>query len=108
MVPTLMVKNLTAMQETCVQSLNLMEMGQWDNLLMEQSHGEGNCYLLQFLPGEFQGQWSLAAMVKNLHTNAGEAREAGSISVSTRPPGVRNGNPYQYFSLENSMDRGAW
>ena len=25
-----------------------------------------------------------------------------------RSPGEENGNPLQYFFLENSMDRGAW
>ena len=33
----------------------------------------------------------------------------GSIPGSGRFPGVvGNGNPFQYFCLENSMDRGAW
>ena len=31
-----------------------------------------------------------------------------SISGSERYPEVRNGNPLQYYSLENSLDRGAW
>jgi len=25
-----------------------------------------------------------------------------------RSPGERNGNPLQYYCLENPMDRGAW
>ena len=33
---------------------------------------------------------------------------AGSIPGSRRSPGEGNGNPLQYSSLENSMDRGAW
>ena len=32
----------------------------------------------------------------------------GSIRGSGRPPGERNGNPLQYFCLENPMDRKAW
>ena len=48
------------------------------------------------------------AVVKNLPANAREARDAGSISGSGKSPGVRNGNPLQYSSLKNSMDRGAW
>ena len=32
----------------------------------------------------------------------------GSISGSGRSLGERNGNPFQYSYLENSMDRGAW
>ena len=33
--------------------------------------------------------------------------DAGSISASGRFLGVRNGNPFQYSFLENSMNRGA-
>ena len=47
-------------------------------------------------------------MIKNLPTNAGEARDAGLIPGSGRSLGVGNGNPLQYSCLENSMDRGAW
>ena len=47
-------------------------------------------------------------MVKTLSANAGDAREAGLIPGLGRSPGVRNGNPFQYSCLENSMDRKAW
>ena len=47
-------------------------------------------------------------MVKKLPVNAGESGDAGSIPGLERSPGVRNGNPFQYSCLENSMDRGAW
>ena len=46
-------------------------------------------------------------MVKNLPPNAQDARDAGSIPESGRPPGEGNGDPLQYSSLENSIDRGA-
>ena len=36
------------------------------------------------------------------------ARDLGSIPGSGRSPGGGNGYPFQYFCLENSMDRGAW
>ena len=36
------------------------------------------------------------------------ARDPGLIPGSWRSPGEGNGNPLQYFCLENSMDRGAW
>ena len=36
------------------------------------------------------------------------AGDAGSIPGSERSPGERNGNPFQYPCLENSMDEGAW
>ena len=47
-------------------------------------------------------------VVKKPPANAGDARHAGSIPGSGRPPGVGNGSPLQYSCLENSMDRGAW
>ena len=34
--------------------------------------------------------------------------DSGSIPGLGRSPGEGNGNPLQYFCLENSMDRGAW
>ena len=34
--------------------------------------------------------------------------DLGSIPGSGRSPGEGNGNPLQYYSLENPMDRGAW
>ena len=44
-------------------------------------------------------------MVKNLHVNAGDARDMGLIPGSGRSPGEGNGNPLQYSCLENPMDR---
>ena len=46
--------------------------------------------------------------VKNPLANTGETGDSGLIPVLGRPPGVGNGNPFQYSCLENSMDRGAW
>ena len=43
-------------------------------------------------------------MVKNLPANAGDM---GLIPGLGRSPGKGNGNPLQYFGLENPMDRGA-
>ena len=39
--------------------------------------------------------------------SACNAWDLGSIPGLGRSPGKRNGNPLQYFCLENSMDRGA-
>ena len=36
------------------------------------------------------------------------AGDTGSISVWGKSLGKGNGNPLQYFCLENPMDRGAW
>ena len=34
--------------------------------------------------------------------------DPSSIPGSGRSPGEGNGNPLQYYCLENPMDRGAW
>ena len=47
-------------------------------------------------------------MVKNLPANAGNVRDSGSIPGSGRFPGGGHGNPLQYSSRENCLDRGAW
>ena len=46
--------------------------------------------------------------VKNLPTDAGDARNTGSIPESGKFPGEGNGNPLQYSCLGNPMDRGTW
>ena len=46
--------------------------------------------------------------VKNPPANAGDIRDVGSIPESGRTPGGEHGNPLQYSSLENLMDREAW
>ena len=43
----------------------------------------------------------MTLVVKNMPTNAGDIREAGSVPGSGRSPGGRNGNPLQYSCLEN-------
>ena len=52
-------------------------------------------------------QLSVTPVVKNLPANAGDTRDIGFIPVSGRSPRVGNGNPLQYSSLGNPMDRGA-
>ena len=49
----------------------------------------------------------VALVVKNWPANA-DVRDVGLILGSGRSPGRGNGNPLQYSSLENTMDRGAW
>ena len=44
-------------------------------------------------------------MVKNPPASTGDM---GSIPGSERSPGVGSSNPFQYFCLENPMDRGGW
>ena len=50
----------------------------------------------------------LMLVVKNPPTNARDLRGTGSIPVSGRSPGERNGNPLQYSCLKNPMDSEAW
>ena len=45
------------------------------------------------------------SVVKNLPANA---EDSGSVPVLGRFPGEGIGNPLQYSSLGNPMDRGAW
>jgi len=52
------------------------------------------------LPGGSDGKESAC--------NAGGSRDLSAIPGSGRSLGEGNGNPLQYSSLENSMDRGAW
>ena len=40
--------------------------------------------------------------------SAYNAGDLGSVSGSGRSPREGNGNPFQYFCLENPTDRGAW
>ena len=47
-------------------------------------------------------------MIKNPCANAGDVKDSGSIPGLERFPGKGNGDPLQYFCLENPMDRGAW
>ena len=55
------------------------------------------------------GASQVALVVKNPPANAEDARDTGSICELERfPPGGGNGNPLQYFCLENPMARGAW
>ena len=54
------------------------------------------------------GVSQVVLVVKNPPANAGDARDTGSIPGSGRSPGGGHGNPLQYSSLENPMDRRAW
>ena len=54
------------------------------------------------------GAFQVALEVKNPSANAGDIRDVSSTPGSRRSPLEGNGNPLQYFCLENLMDRGAW
>ena len=49
-----------------------------------------------------------STVVKNPPANAGDTKDAGSISGLGKSPGGGNGNLLQYSCLENPMDKGAW
>ena len=55
-----------------------------------------------------KGTSQAALVIKNPLANAGDLRDLDSIPGLGRCPGEGNGNPFQYFCLENPMDRGAW
>ena len=48
--------------------------------------------------------FQVVLVVKNLHANAGDLRDEGSIPGLGRSPGGRNGNPLQHSCPENSME----
>ena len=52
------------------------------------------------LPGWLSGEESTCS--------AGASGDKGSIPGSGRSPGGGHGNPFQYFCLENPLDRWAW
>ena len=57
------------------------------------------------LISEYKQLLQLAQTVKASVYNVGDQ---GSIPGSGRSAGEGNGNPLQYYCLENPMDRGAW
>ena len=61
-----------------------------------------------YIPRKRERRFPGGALVKNPSANTGDARDMGLIPRSGRSPEEGNGNPLQYSSLENSMDRGAW
>ena len=53
------------------------------------------------------GASQIVLVVKNLPANAGDIRDAGFSPEYRRSPGGGQGNPLQYCSVENPMDRGS-
>ena len=46
--------------------------------------------------------------MRNPPANAGDIRDAASVSGSGRSPGGGHDKPLQYSCLDNLKDRGAW
>ena len=62
------------------------------------------CVLMVGMEGLWASQ--VALVVKNPPASAGDVRDMGSVPGLGRSPGKGNGNPLQYFCLENPIDRG--
>ena len=60
------------------------------------------------MANKFRGLSNTGSMVKHPPASAGDTRDVGSIPGSGRSPGEGNGNPLQYYCLENPSDRGTW
>ena len=67
-------------------------------------------FQLLIITAQYDRSWSsqVALVMKNPPANAGDIKDAGSISGSERSPGGGHGNSLQYSCLENPMGRGAW
>ena len=72
--------------------------------------GGSNCVSPAVSLAPILNAWAFQAVlkVKTPLANAGDLREAGSIPELARYPGEGRGDPLQYSSLENPVDRGAW
>ena len=111
------IKRLPTMQETRVQSLG------WEDLLEKEMATHSS-----ILAWKFHGQWNLVGyspwvaksrtrlsdfISKDFHGGSDgkvsvyNEGDPGSIPGSGRSSGEGNGNPLQYYCLENPMDRGA-
>ena len=52
--------------------------------------------------------FQVVQVVKNLHANTGDVRDAGLIPGLERSCEVGNGKPFQCSCWDHPMDRGAW
>ena len=64
-----------------------------------------NIHTSFFLSSSYFGGFPCSSVGKESAYHTGDL---GSIPWSGRSPGEGNGNPLQYYCLENPMDRGAW
>ena len=75
-----------------ISSLKLLHLYAWEKLDLP--------FFLWGFPREL--------VVKNPPAHAGDIRDMGSIPGLGRSHGEGNGNPLEYFCLQNAMDRGVW
>ena len=62
------------------------------------------CFIIYHVSYIIVGASQVVLGVKNLHTNAGDLRDAGSIPGLGRSLGGEHGNPLQCSCLENPVD----
>ena len=67
------------------------------------------CLFEKIYHGTYSNHWAscMVLVVKNPPTNAGDARDVGSIPGKGRSPGEGNGKPFHVSCLEKSTDREA-
>ena len=96
------------------EALNGFRFQLWGFRRRENWHWEGHKFrrdMLSLVVCSHCGQGrasQVALVVKNLHCNAGDIRDASLILGLGRSPGVGNGNLFQYSCLENFMGRRTW
>ena len=72
----------------------------------QQDNNISNKIFLKFVIGQaWEPRW---LSDKESFCHAGDTGDVGSIPGSGSSSKGGNGNPFQYSSLEKSMDRGAW
>ena len=74
-------------------------------------HHQINAHESEQTPGDGEGQGSLACCSPWGRKESDTTNHLNSKAVfpgSGRSSGEGNGNPLQYYCLENPMDRGAW
>ena len=121
-----MVKNLSSIRETWVQSLGWedpLENGMathssilawrspsteepdglqfWGHKALDMTEQLNTAHIYIYVSEGFPGGSEVKASASN-------ERDPSSIPGLGRSPGEGNGNPLQYSCLENPMDRGAW
>ena len=64
------------------------------------------CYCEEWLQENFEGL--LSERGSDGKVSVYNVGDLGSIPGLGRSPGEGNGNPLQYYCLENPMDRGTW
>ena len=84
----------------------LVEKTNFDQTMIELEGSTGDWFGIQAMETDWASEVTLG--LKNPLANAGDIRDMGSILGLERFPGREHGNPLQYSSLENLMDREAW